>query len=100
MKVESVSYVVTGFFCCCGGFVYIFFLPIDLDDTEKNEKLKFSIVMRLPEVTNDFGCNFLDSGVDRKFLRVHRIKSMGDLAVIQIGHRYNLNLHSFSICSL
>uniref|UniRef100_A0A8C0BY06 Gamma-secretase-activating protein C-terminal domain-containing protein n=1 Tax=Buteo japonicus TaxID=224669 RepID=A0A8C0BY06_9AVES len=47
----------------------------DLDDTEKNEKLKFSIVMRLPEVTNDFGCNFLDFGIDRKFLRVHRINS-------------------------
>uniref|UniRef100_A0A8D0KXR9 Gamma-secretase activating protein n=1 Tax=Strix occidentalis caurina TaxID=311401 RepID=A0A8D0KXR9_STROC len=26
----------------------------DLDNTEKNEKLKFSIVMRLPEVTNHF----------------------------------------------
>lgn len=87
-------FVVVGFLCI------FFFLLIDLDDTEKNEKLKFSIVMRLPEVTNDFRCNFLDSGVDRKFLRVHRIKPMEDLGVIQIGHRCNLNLHSFSICCL
>lgn len=35
-------------------------LLIELDDTEQNEKLKFSIVMRLPEVTNGFRCNFLD----------------------------------------
>uniref|UniRef100_A0A8C3PI17 Gamma-secretase-activating protein C-terminal domain-containing protein n=1 Tax=Calidris pygmaea TaxID=425635 RepID=A0A8C3PI17_9CHAR len=31
----------------------------DLDDTEENEKLKFSIVTRLPEVTNNLECHFL-----------------------------------------
>ena len=67
--------------------VWLGFFLVDLDDTEKNEKLKFSIVMRLPEVTNNFGCNFLDFGIDRKFLLVHRIKPMEDLARIQIGHR-------------
>uniref|UniRef100_A0A672UBM5 Gamma-secretase activating protein n=1 Tax=Strigops habroptila TaxID=2489341 RepID=A0A672UBM5_STRHB len=65
----------------------------DLDDTEKNEKLKFSIVMRLPEVTNDFGCCSLDFGADRQLLLVHRIKLMEGSAVLQPGHRYNLNLH-------
>lgn len=45
-------------------------LLIDLDDTEQNEKLKFSIVMRLPEVINGFRCNSLDFGIDRKFLLV------------------------------
>lgn len=79
-----------------GGF---FLSLVDLDDSEKNEKLKFSIVMRLPEVTSNFGCHFLDFGINRKFFPVHRTKLMEDLAVIQIGHRYNLNLHSFSICS-
>lgn len=76
-----------------------FFLSlVDLDDTEENEKLKFSIVMRLPEVTNNFECHFWDFGFNGKFLPVHRIKPVEDLVVIQIGHKYDLNLHSFSIC--
>lgn len=61
-----------------------FLLLIDLDDTERNEKLKFSIVMRLPEVTNGFRCNYLDFGIDRKVLLVCMVKSMKDLPVIQI----------------
>lgn len=61
-----------------------FLLLIDLDDTEQNEKLKFSIVMRLPEVTNGFRCNYLDFGIDRKVLLVCMVKSMKDLPVIQI----------------
>lgn len=32
---------------------FFFLLLVDLDDTEKNEKLKFSIVTRLPEVPLD-----------------------------------------------
>uniref|UniRef100_A0A8B9F5G7 Uncharacterized protein n=1 Tax=Amazona collaria TaxID=241587 RepID=A0A8B9F5G7_9PSIT len=40
VKVESFSHVGVWFICVC---------LVDLDDTEKNEKLKFSIVMRLPE---------------------------------------------------
>lgn len=65
-------------------------LLIDLDDTEQNEKLKFSIVMRLPEVTNGFRCNFLDFGIDRKLLLVHRVKPMKDLAMMQIEPDSNI----------
>lgn len=35
------------------GLAFFFLLLVDLDDTEKNEKLKFSIVTRLPEVPLD-----------------------------------------------
>lgn len=83
VKVES--YVITIY------LIWFFpFLLIDLDDTEQNEKLKFSIVMRLPEVTNGFGYNFLDFGIDRKFLLIQRVKPMKDSAVIQIEPDSNI----------
>lgn len=71
VKVESFSHVGFWFICVC---------LVDLDDTEKNEKLKFSIVMRLPEVTNDFACCFLDFGAHKQLLPMHRIKLMESLS--------------------
>lgn len=76
---------------------FFFYLSLaDLDDNEKNEKLKFSIVTRLPEVTLDVSSWNLEVGM--KFLPVHRIQSTENLAVAHIGHRKSLNIQSFSIC--
>uniref|UniRef100_A0A8D0FNA3 Gamma-secretase activating protein n=1 Tax=Strix occidentalis caurina TaxID=311401 RepID=A0A8D0FNA3_STROC len=62
----------------------------DLDNTEKNEKLKFSIVMRLPEVTNHFRCYFLAFGIDRKFLPVHRIKLSVPVEFLPLNYLSNM----------
>lgn len=96
-SVEFESYVVTT--KEFEGFLLFFFFYLslaDLDDNEKNEKLKFSIVTRLPEVTLDVSSWNLEVGM--KFLPVHRIQSTENLAVAHIGHRKSLNIQSFSIC--
>uniref|UniRef100_A0A803XT38 Gamma-secretase-activating protein C-terminal domain-containing protein n=1 Tax=Meleagris gallopavo TaxID=9103 RepID=A0A803XT38_MELGA len=65
----------------------------DLDDNEKNEKLKFSIVTRLPEVILVISSWNLEVGM--KFLSVHKIQSTEDLAVTHRGHRNSLNLQKY-----
>lgn len=63
---------------------FFFYLSLaDLDDNEKNEKLKFSIVTRLPEVTLDVSSWNLEVGM--KFLPVHRIQSTENLAVANVN---------------
>lgn len=65
-------------------WLFCAFFLLDLDDTEQNEKLKLSIVMRLPEVTLNFG-------TQREFLPVLRTKAIEDLTVVVIGHKDHLN---------
>ncbi|KAM6385683.1 gamma-secretase-activating protein isoform 4-T4 [Alca torda] len=58
-------------------------LPPDLDDTEENEKLKFSIVMRLPEALSQKVCQFWNHPINANLIARKYVK----LLLEKLGNR-------------